>query len=105
MIYLKTDEEIELLRESNLILGKALAELAKHIQPGISTLKLDKIAYEFIKDHGATPGFLGYAGFPGSICTSVNEYVVHGIPSSDVILKDGDIISVDCGVCKNGFQV
>ena len=104
MIYLKTDEEIELLRESNLILGKALAELAKHIQPGISTLKLDKIAYEFIKDHGATPGFLGYAGFPGSICTSVNEYVVHGIPSSDVILKDGDIISVDCGVCKNGFH-
>ena len=104
MIYLKTDAEIELLRESNLILSKALGELAKHIQPGISTLQLDKIAYEFIKDHDAVPGFLGYAGFPGSICTSVNEYVVHGIPSADTILKDGDIISVDCGVCKNGFH-
>lgn len=104
MIYLKTDEEIELLRESNLILGKTLGELAKHIRPGISTLQLDKIAYEFIKDHGATPGFLGYGGFPGSICTSVNEQVVHGIPSDKAVLKDGDIISVDCGVYKNGFH-
>ena len=104
MIFLKTDDEIELLRESNMLIGQTLAELAKVIAPGVSTLQLDKVAYEFIKDHGATPGFLNYNGFPNSICVSVNEQVVHGIPSDKVILKDGDIISVDCGVYKNGFH-
>lgn len=104
MIFLKTDEEIELLRESNLMIGRTLAELAKVIVPGVTTLQLDKLAYEYIKDNGAEPGFLGYGGYPNSICTSVNEQVVHGIPSNKVILKDGDIISIDCGVYKNGFH-
>lgn len=104
MIFLKTDEEIELLRESNLLIGQTLAELAKVIAPGVTTLHLDKIAHDFIRDHGAIPGFLNYNGYPNSICTSVNEQVVHGIPSDKVVLKEGDIISVDCGVYKNGFH-
>lgn len=104
MIYLKSDEEIELLRESNQIVAKALAEIAKIIKPGVTTLELDKRAEEFIRDMGGVPGFLGYGGFPGSICTSVNDQIVHGIPSADVVLKEGDIISVDCGVLKNGFH-
>jgi methionyl aminopeptidase len=104
MIFLKSEEEIELLRESNTIVSKTLAEIAKMIQPGVSTLELDARANEFIRDMGGVPGFLGYNGFPGSICTSVNEQVVHGIPSEKVILKEGDIISVDCGVYKNGFH-
>ena len=104
MIFLKSDEEIELLRISNQIVAKTLAELAKLIQPGISTEQLDKVAYEFIKDNGAVPGFLGYSGYPKSICTSINEQVVHGIPSDKAILEDGDIVSVDCGVYKNGFH-
>jgi len=104
MIFLKSDEEIELLRISNQIVAKTLAELAKLIQPGVSTEQLDKVAYEFIKDNGAVPGFLGYSGYPKSICTSINEQVVHGIPSDKAILEDGDIISVDCGVYKNGFH-
>ncbi|OJV38599.1 MAG: type I methionyl aminopeptidase [Bacteroidales bacterium 36-12] len=104
MIFLKTDEEIELLRLSNLIVSKTLAEVAKIIKPGVSTAELDKVAEEFIRDNGAVPGFLGYGGFPKSICTSVNEQVVHGIPSEKVYLKDGDIISVDCGAYINGFH-
>jgi methionyl aminopeptidase len=104
MIFLKSDEEIELLRISNQIVAKTLAELAKIIQPGVSTEQLDKIAEEFIRDNGAVPGFLGYSGYPKSICTSVNEQVVHGIPSPKAILQDGDIVSVDCGVYKNGFH-
>ncbi|MEI8272896.1 MAG: type I methionyl aminopeptidase [Paludibacter sp.] len=104
MIFLKSDEEIELLRISNQIVAKTLAELAKLIQPGISTEQLDKVAYEFIKDNGGVPGFLGYSGYPKSICTSINEQVVHGIPSDKAILEDGDIISVDCGVYINGFH-
>ncbi|NDW17427.1 type I methionyl aminopeptidase [Dysgonomonas sp. 216] len=102
MIFLKTDEEIELMRESNRLVGMTLGELAKHIKPGITTRQLDKIAEEFIRSHGAIPSFLGYNGFEGSICASVNENVVHGIPG-DYILKDGDVISVDCGTEKNGF--
>lgn len=104
MIFLKTDEEIELLRISNQIVAKTLAELAKIIQPGITTGKLNQVAEEFIRDNGAIPGFLGYNGYPKSICTSVNEQVVHGIPSDEVILHDGDIVSVDVGVYKNGFH-
>jgi methionyl aminopeptidase len=102
MIYIKTDEEVELLRQSNLLVSKTLAELARHIRPGVTTLHLDRIAETFIRDHGALPGFKGYAGFPNTLCTSVNDKVVHGIPS-DYTLKEGDIISVDCGVILNGF--
>ncbi len=104
MIFLKSDEEIELLRISNQIVAKTLAELAKIIAPGVTTLQLDKIADEFIRDHGAVPNFLNYSGFPKSICTSVNEQVVHGIPSDKVILEDGDVVSVDCGALINGFH-
>lgn len=104
MIFLKSDEEIELLRISNQIVAKTLAEMAKIIAPGVSTEQLNKVADEFIRDNGAIPGFLGYGGFPKSICTSVNEQVVHGIPSEKVILNDGDIISVDCGAYINGFH-
>ena len=103
MIYLKTDEEIELMRAANQLVGKTHGELAKHIKPGITTLQLDKIADTFIRDHGAVPAFLGYRGFPNSICTSVNDQVVHGLPSAKTVLKDGDIISVDCGTILNGF--
>jgi len=104
MIYLKSEEEIELLRISNQLVAKTLAELAKHITPGISTLELDRIADEFIRDHGAVPSFLDYNGYPNSICTSVNEQIVHGIPSDKVFLKEGDIISIDCGAYINGFH-
>ncbi len=103
MIYLKTEEEISLMREANQLVGLTLAEVAKSIKPGVSTLELDKIAHDFILDHGATPAFLGYGGFPGSICASINENVVHGIPRKTDILKEGDIISVDCGTKLHGF--
>ncbi|MFT7611211.1 MAG: methionyl aminopeptidase [Parvicellaceae bacterium] len=102
MIFLKTNEEIELIKESSLLVGKTLAEVAKCIKPGVTTLELDSVAEEFIRDHGAEPGFLGYGGFPNSLCTSVNEAVVHGIPNGTPLV-DGDIVSVDCGVLKNGF--
>ncbi|NDV69827.1 type I methionyl aminopeptidase [Dysgonomonas sp. 25] len=102
MIFLKTDEEIELMREANRLVGMTLGELAKHIKPGIKTIRLNEIAEEFIRDHGAIPSFLGYNGFPYSLCISQNENVVHGFPS-EYELKDGDIISVDCGTEKNGF--
>ena len=102
MIFYKTGEEIELIRNSSLLVGKTLAELAKIIEPGVTTLDLDKVAEEFIRDHGAIPGFLGYGGFPNSLCTSVNEAVVHGIPNNQP-LEDGDIVSVDCGVLMNEF--
>lgn len=103
MIYLKTDEEIELMRESNRLVGMTHGELSKHIRPGITTLELDKIADEFIRDHGAVPSFLGYGGFPNSICTSVNEHVVHGIPNN-IPLKEGDIVSIDIGTVKNEYN-
>ncbi len=107
MVFLKTDDEIELLRESNLLVGKTLAEIAKIIKPGVTTKELDRVAEEFIRDHGAIPTFKGFPNhlgepFPASICTSVNEQVVHGIPGN-VVLKDGDIVSVDCGTYMNGF--
>ncbi|GAD04989.1 methionine aminopeptidase [Porphyromonas crevioricanis] len=103
MIYLKTEEEIELMFAANQLVGMTLAEVAKHIAPGVSTKHLDEIAHDFICDHGAAPAFLGYGGFPASLCTSVNDHVVHGIPSEKKILKEGDIISVDCGTKLNGF--
>ena len=107
MIFLKTEDEIELLRQSNLLVGRTLAEVAKVVKPGVTTRELDKVAEEFIRDNGATPTFKGFPNqygdpFPASICTSVNEQVVHGIPG-DIVLKDGDIVSVDCGTYMNGF--
>lgn len=102
MIYLKTDEEIELMRVANLLVGATHAEVARHIAPGVKTIQLDKIAEQFIRDNGGIPLFLGYNGFPNTLCISVNEQVVHGIPS-DYELEDGDIISVDCGVKKSGY--
>jgi len=101
-IYYKTDEEIELIKESSLLVGKTLAEVAKLIKPGVTTLELDKVAEEFIRDNGAIPGFLGMYDFPNTLCTSANEAVVHGIPNNKP-LNDGDIISVDCGTILNGF--
>jgi methionyl aminopeptidase len=101
MVY-KTNDEIELIRESSLLVCKTLAELSKHIREGQTGNQLDKIAEEFIRDHGATPGFKGYRGFPATLCISVNEQVVHGLPN-DRPFESTDIISVDCGVVKNGF--
>ena len=102
MIYLKTDEEIEIQRQSSLLVGKTLAEVAKIIRPGITTNALDKVAETFIRDNGAIPGFKGYGGFPATLCISVNDVVVHGIPG-ETVLKDGDIVSVDCGTLMNEF--
>ena len=102
MIFYKTREEIELIRKSSLLVGSTLAELAKIITPGVTTLELDALAEEFIRDNNAIPGFLDYNGFPNSLCTSVNEAVVHGIPN-DKPLIEGDIVSIDCGVLLNGF--
>jgi len=102
MIFLKTDEEIELMREANLLVARTLAEVARLIKPGVSTLELDKVAETFIRDNKGVPGFLGYHGFPNTLCTSVNEQVVHGIPNKKP-LKEGDIVSVDCGTLLNGY--
>lgn len=102
MIYYKTAEEIELMRQSAQVVSRTLGEIAKVIGPGVSPLELDKIAEEYIRDQGAEPGFLDLYGFPNTLCTSVNEQVVHGIPS-DTPLEEGDIISVDCGAFMNGF--
>ena len=103
MIYLKTNEEIELLRENNILVSQALAEVAKHIKPGVTTKELDRIAEDFIRSHGAIPSFLGYEGYPASACISVNEQVIHGIPS-DYVIKEGDIVSVDLGTFMKGFN-
>ncbi len=107
-IFLKTEDEINLMRKANLLVGATLAELGKHIKPGVTTLQLDQIAEEFIRDHGATPVFKNFPNpmggpFPASICTSVNDVVVHGIPDAKTVLKEGDIISIDCGTKLNGF--
>jgi len=102
MIYLKTEEEIEIMRMSSLLVCATLSEIATILKPGISGLALDKKAEEFIRDHNAIPAFKGFHGFPASLCISINEQVVHGIPSKEPI-KAGDVVSVDCGVCLNGF--
>ena len=101
-IVLKTIEEIELMRESALIVSKTLGMLASEIKPGVSTLKLDGLAETFLRDHKAEPGFLGLYDFPNTLCMSPNSQVVHGIPNKEP-LKEGDIISIDCGALKNGF--
>lgn len=103
MIYYKTKEEIELMRHSNLLVGKAIAEVAKLIRPGITTIYLNGIVEKFIRDNGGIPSFLNYRGFPFSACMSVNDAVVHGFPDNKE-LKDGDVVSVDIGVFKNGFH-
>ena len=108
MIFLKTEDEIELMRAANLLVGDTLAELAKIIKPGVTTAQLNSVAEEYIRDHGAVPTFLGFPNphggpFPASICTSVNDAVVHGVPN-DTPLEDGDIVSVDCGTLLNGFN-
>ena len=102
MIYYKTEEEIDLIRESSLLVAKTHAEIAGLIEPGVTTLALDKIAEEFIRDNGGVPAFKGYNGFPNTLCMSPNNQVVHGIPD-DTIIQDGDILSVDCGVVMNGY--
>lgn len=109
MIYLKTPSEIELMRKSCQIIGALLDALNELIKPGISTLKLDNFAEEFIRSRGGVPSFKGYRvpglmPFPGTLCTSVNEAIVHGIPSRDTILKEGDIIGIDVGVIKDGYH-
>ena len=108
MIFLKTEDEIELLRAANLLVGDTLAEIAKMIKPGVTTAQLNSVAEEYIRDHGAVPTFLGFPNphggpFPASICTSVNDVVVHGVPN-DAPLEEGDIVSVDCGTLLNGFN-
>jgi methionyl aminopeptidase len=102
MITYKSKEEIELIRQSSLLVGKTLAEVAKLIRPGIKTSELDKVAEEFIRDHNAKPAFKGYNGYPATLCISVNDVVVHGIPGN-YELKDGDLVSVDCGTVMNGY--
>ena len=103
MIYLKTEEEIELLRENNILVSKTLAEVGRHIKPGVTTKQLDRIIEDFIRSHGATPAFLGYQGYPASAFISINEQVVHGIPSDNIVIKEGDIVSVDVGTFMKGF--
>ena len=102
MIILKTPEEIELIRASSLLVGKTLAEVAKLVKPGVTTLELDKVAEEFIRDNGGIPGFLGMYDFPNTLCVSPNEQVVHGLPS-DIPFKEGDIVSVDCGAVYKDY--
>ena len=101
-IYYKSSEEIELIRESSLLVSKTLAEIAKVIRPGVKTKDLDHLAYTFIKDHSAIPAFLNYNGFPYSLCISPYDQVVHGFPG-EYVIKEGDLISVDCGVIKNNY--
>ncbi len=103
MIYCKTDEEIELIRESCLLVCKVLTYVGSAIEPGLTGAEIDKRAEEIIRDHQAVPGFKGYRGFPSTLCVSVNDSVVHGIPTKNQVFQEGDIISVDCGVLLNGF--
>ena len=102
MIHYKSEEEIELIKQSSLIVAQALAEAAKLITPGVTTAELDRVAETYIRDHKGVPGFKGYNGFTGTLCTSINHEVVHGIPS-DRELVDGDVVSLDCGVVLNGY--
>lgn len=104
MIIIKSDNEIELMRHAGKVVGETLAKLEEAIRPGMTTAELDKIAEDYMRKQGAKPSFKGYCGFPASICTSVNKEVVHGIPSHGIALKEGDIVSVDCGAILDGYQ-
>lgn len=103
MVRPKTEEEIELLRENGKLVSMTLAEVGRAVAPGVTTKELDKIAETFIRDHGAVPNFLGYDGYPASICASVNDVVVHGFPS-DYVLNEGDIVSIDLGTLYKGYN-
>lgn len=103
-VSVKSKREIELMREAGRILGTVLNDLEKEVKPGVSTWHIDKIGEEMIRSYNCIPSFLGYGGFPGSICVSVNEQVVHGIPSKKTILKEGDIVSLDAGVIYKGYH-
>ncbi|MBW8485190.1 type I methionyl aminopeptidase [Actinomadura parmotrematis] len=103
-IQMKTPEQIELMRAAGLLVGRTLELLRSSVKPGVSTLDLDRIAEEHIRDHGGVPSFLGYHGFTGTICASVNEEIVHGIPRADKILRDGDLVSLDCGAIVDGWH-
>jgi methionyl aminopeptidase len=102
MVFIKTEEEIEILKQSSLLVSKTHAMLASEVKEGVSTIKLDKLAEQFIRDNGGIPGFLNYNGFPNTLCVSVNDVVVHGIPGNQM-LKNGDIVSIDCGVILDGW--
>ena len=104
MIYLKNPQQIECMRKAGALLYDVLCRLREAIKPGMSTAELDVYAEQLIRKHKAIPSFLDYNGYPASICTSINEEVVHGIPSDRVILKDGDVLSVDCGLILDGWQ-
>ena len=104
MISIKTDEQIALMRESGKLTRNVLETLRKEIRPGMTTKALDKIAYDYIMSFGAVPSFLNYSGYPASLCTSIDDMVVHGIPSDDVYIKEGQIVSVDVGVILNGWH-
>jgi len=104
MIILKSKEEIALLREAGRVVAQTHEELKKHIKPGISTYELDEIAEKFIRSKGCTPSFKGYGGFPGSVCISINDTLIHGIPSKSIILKEGDIVTIDIGACYKGYH-
>ena len=103
MITIKTDSEVQVMREAGKILRDTLILIGESVKPGVTTKQIDKIAHEYIKSRGCIPSFLGYGGFPGSVCASVNEQVVHGIPC-DRVLEEGDIIGIDCGVIYNGWH-
>lgn len=103
MIRSKSAEEVELMKENAILVSRTLAEVGKHVIPGVTTKELDRIAETFIRDHGAIPSFLNYEGFPYSLCISVNDVVVHGFPS-DYVLKEGDLVSVDCGTLYKGYN-
>lgn len=103
-IQIKSDEQIEKMRAAGLVVGGALEHLRAAVEPGVSTAKLDRLAEEFIRDNGAIPSFKGYLGFPASICASLNEQIVHGIPSPKQVLRDGDLISIDCGAIVAGWH-
>ena len=104
MITVKTPEQIERMREAGKIVAEVLEEVGKHIKPGVSTLELDRIAREYIISRGAKPSFLHYHGFPASICASIDDVVVHGIPKKNLVLQDGQIVGIDVGAVKNGYH-
>lgn len=104
MIFVKSEREIDLMREPCAIVRDTLAAVGSAVRPGVSTAELDRVAREYIRARGAEPSCLGYCGYPASICASVNEVIVHGIPSEDIVLKEGDIVSIDLCAYKNGFH-